>query len=87
MSRRLKIRLGWKFGAKVILLVGERPGLRSSRKVFPLRRLFPRVATNRRGRDRTCISNIHQGTPAEAAAVIVIWPNGMLEEKASGIIT
>ncbi len=68
---RVKIedQIGEILGAKVvILLVGERPGLGQSKSSLPLRRSFPWRTTAEA--DRTCISNIHQGTPpAEAAAV------------------
>ncbi len=84
---RVKIedQIGEILGAKVvILLVGERPGLGQSESLL-LRGLFPRVATTVEA-DRTCISNIHQGTPpVEAAAVIVDLAKRMLEQKASGI--
>ncbi len=85
---RVKIedQIGEILGAKVvILLVGERPGLGQSESLSCYAVYSPRVATTVEA-DRTCISNIHQGTPpVEAAAVIVDLAKRMLEQKASGI--
>jgi ethanolamine ammonia-lyase small subunit len=68
-----------------VLLIGERPGLVSSKSMSAYMCYRPRRGTVES--DRTVISNIHRGgtPPVEAGAHIGTLMKTMLEQKASGI--
>ncbi|WP_239615003.1 ethanolamine ammonia-lyase subunit EutC [Cohnella mopanensis] len=69
----------------LVLLIGERPGLVSSRSMSAYLCYRPRKGTVES--DRTVISNIHPGgtPPVEAGAYIGTLVHKMLEQKTSGI--
>ncbi|KIL39776.1 ethanolamine ammonia-lyase [Gordoniibacillus kamchatkensis] len=69
----------------LVLLIGERPGLVSSRSMSAYMCYRPRQGTVES--DRTVISNIHRrGTPpVEAGAYIGAVLKKMMEQKASGV--
>lgn len=68
-----------------VLLIGERPGLVSSKSLSAYMCYRPRKGTVES--DRTVISNIHQGgtPPVEAGAHIGTIAMKMLEQKTSGV--
>ncbi|RKP54077.1 ethanolamine ammonia-lyase subunit EutC [Cohnella endophytica] len=68
-----------------VLLIGERPGLVSSKSMSAYICYRPRKGTVES--DRTVISNIHSGgtPPVEAGAYIGTLVHKMLEQKTSGI--
>lgn len=68
-----------------VLLIGERPGLVSSKSMSAYLCYQPRKGTVES--DRTVISNIHPGgtPPVEAGAYIGTLVHKMLEQKTSGI--
>lgn len=70
--------------AVVILLVGERPGLSTSRSLSAYMGFEPRPGKT--DADRNVISNIHEdGLPAhEAGAQVARWAVGMLRQRTSG---
>jgi ethanolamine ammonia-lyase small subunit len=69
----------------LVLLIGERPGLVSSKSMSAYLCYRPRRGTVES--DRTVISNIHPGgtPPVEAGAYIGTFVHTMLEQKTSGI--
>ncbi|MFC5402909.1 ethanolamine ammonia-lyase subunit EutC [Cohnella soli] len=69
----------------LVLLIGERPGLVSSKSMSAYICYRPRKGTVES--DRTVISNIHAGgtPPVEAGAYIGTLVHKMIEQKASGI--
>jgi ethanolamine ammonia-lyase small subunit len=69
----------------LVLLIGERPGLVSSKSMSAYMCYRPRKGTVES--DRTVISNIHRGgtPPVEAGAYIGTVLKKMLEQKASGV--
>jgi ethanolamine ammonia-lyase small subunit len=69
----------------LVLLIGERPGLVSSKSMSAYMCYRPRKGTVES--DRTVISNIHQGgtPPLEAGAHIGSIVKSMLEQKTSGV--
>lgn len=69
----------------LVLLIGERPGLVSSRSLSAYMCYRPRKGTVES--DRTVISNIHRGgtPPLEAGAYIGSLLKKMLEQRASGV--
>jgi ethanolamine ammonia-lyase small subunit len=70
----------------VVLLVGERPGLSTSRSLSAYLGWEPRPGKT--DADRNVVSNIHEeGLPAhEAGAQVAKWAVGMLRQRTSGYL-